>query len=113
MDKTIRQFLFGRDRSGTFGLGRSRIGIVKKLEKAGGDKENAPADNIGLDDVILAGLERGLTMADMRKMQIGQIVDFIIAYNDRQKAAENAEKRAEKRGKRRKGTQADINAFFG
>lgn len=52
-------------------------------------------------------------MADMRKMQIGQIVDFIIAYNDRQKAAENAEKRAEKREKRRKGTQADINAFFG
>lgn len=52
-------------------------------------------------------------MADMRKMQIGQIVDFIIAYNDRQKAAEKAEKRAEKRENRRKGTQADINAFFG
>lgn len=52
-------------------------------------------------------------MPDIRKMQIGQVVDFIIAYNDRQKAAEKAEKRAEKRGKRRKGTQADINAFFG
>lgn len=52
-------------------------------------------------------------MSDIREMQIGQVVDFIIAYNDRQKAAENAEKRAEKRGKRRKGTQADINAFFG
>lgn len=52
-------------------------------------------------------------MSDIREMQIGQVVDFIIAYNDRQKAAEKAEKRAEKRGKRRKGTQADINAFFG
>lgn len=46
-------------------------------------------------------------------MQIGQVVDFIIAYNDRQKAAENAEKRSQARGNRRKGTQADINAFFG
>lgn len=52
-------------------------------------------------------------MSDIRQMQIGQVVDFIIAYNDRQKAAEKAEKRAEKRGKRRKGTQADIDAFFG
>lgn len=95
------------------GAYRSRPGIAKKLEKAGGDKDDAPAEQIGLDDIILAGLERGLTMADMRKMQIGQIVDFIITYNDRQKAAEKAEKRAEKRGKRRKGTQADINAFFG
>ena len=52
-------------------------------------------------------------MADIRKMQIGQVVDFIISYNDRQKAAENAQIRADKRGKRRKATQDDINAFFG
>ena len=52
-------------------------------------------------------------MADIRTMQIGQIVDFIIAYNDRQKAAENAENRSQAKKKRRKGTQADIDAFFG
>lgn len=46
-------------------------------------------------------------------MQIGQVVDFIIAYNERQKATENAENRAQAKKKRRKGTQADINAFFG
>ena len=52
-------------------------------------------------------------MSDIRRMQLGQVVDFIIAYNERQKEAEKAQKRAEKRGSKRKGTQNDINAFFG
>ena len=52
-------------------------------------------------------------MSDIRKMQLGQVVDFVIAYNERQKEAEKALKRAEKRGNKRKGTQNDINAFFG
>ena len=52
-------------------------------------------------------------MSDIRKMQLGQVVDFVIAYNERQKEAEKAQKRAEKRGNKRKGTQNDINAFFG
>lgn len=46
-------------------------------------------------------------------MQVGQVVDFCIAYNDRQETAEKAQKRAETHGTKRKGTQADINAFFG
>jgi len=52
-------------------------------------------------------------MSDIRRMQLGQVVDFVIAYNERQKEAEKAQKRAEKRGNKRKGTQNDINAFFG
>ena len=52
-------------------------------------------------------------MADIRRMQVGQVVDFVIAYNERQEAAEKAAKRAEKYGTRRKATQNDINAFFG
>lgn len=52
-------------------------------------------------------------MADMRRMQIGQIVDFCIAYNERQERAEKAAEREQRRGKRRKATQADIDAFFG
>ena len=52
-------------------------------------------------------------MDGMRTMQIGQIVDFCVAYNDRQKRAERAAEREEKRGRRRKATQADIDAFFG
>ena len=52
-------------------------------------------------------------MTDIRKMQLGQVVDFVIAYNERQKAAEKAQKYAEKHGTTRKATQNDINAFFG
>ena len=52
-------------------------------------------------------------MTDIRKMQLGQVVDFVIAYNERQKEAENRAKREEKRGRRRKATQNDIKAFFG
>ena len=46
-------------------------------------------------------------------MQLGQVVDFVIAYNDRQKKAERQAKREEKRGKRHRATQSEINAFFG
>lgn len=52
-------------------------------------------------------------MTDIRQMQLGQVVDFVIAYNERMKAAEKAAKRAEKRGRKRKARQADINSFFG
>ena len=52
-------------------------------------------------------------MSDIRKMQLGQVVDFVIAYNERQKSAEKAQKRAERRGNRRKASQNDINSFFG
>ena len=52
-------------------------------------------------------------MSDIRKMQLGQVVDFVIVYNERQKAAEKAQKRAEKHGTKRKASQNDINAFFG
>lgn len=52
-------------------------------------------------------------MTDIRKMQLGQVVDFCISYNERQKAAEKAHKHAEKYGTKRKASQNDINAFFG
>lgn len=52
-------------------------------------------------------------MSDIRRMQLGQVVDFVIAYNERQKEAEKAQKHAEKHGTKRKASQNDINAFFG
>ena len=52
-------------------------------------------------------------MSDIRRMQLGQVVDFVIAYNNRQKAAEKAQKHAEKHGTKRKASQNYINAFFG
>ena len=44
-------------------------------------------------------------------MTVGQVVDFVIAYNQRQKKAEKEEKKP--RSIKRKATQNDINAFFG
>ena len=52
-------------------------------------------------------------MTDIRKMQLGQVVDFVIAYNDRQKRAERKAKHEAKHGTKRKASQSDINAFFG
>lgn len=52
-------------------------------------------------------------MSDIRRMQLGQVVDFIIAYNERQKEAEKEAKKEEKRARKRKATQNDINSFFG
>ena len=52
-------------------------------------------------------------MSDIRRMQLGQVVDFCISYNERMKAAEKDAKREEKRGRKRKAKQGDINSFFG
>jgi hypothetical protein len=52
-------------------------------------------------------------MTDIRQMQLGQVVDFCIAYNERQKDNEERQKAEEKHGKRRKATQAEIDAYFG
>ncbi len=52
-------------------------------------------------------------MTDIRRMQLGQVVDFVISYNERQKEAEKRAKQEEKRGRRRKASQNDINAWFG
>jgi len=54
-----------------------------------------------------------LTIADIRRMQLGQVVDFIIDYNERQKRSEKQAKLEERRGHRRKASQNDINAWFG
>lgn len=50
-------------------------------------------------------------MTDIRRMQLGQVVDFVITYNERMEKTEEAKKKAAP--VRRKATQADINAFFG
>lgn len=52
-------------------------------------------------------------MTDIRNMQLGQVVDFVISYNDRNERAEKKAKKEAKQGKKRKATQNDINAWFG
>lgn len=48
-------------------------------------------------------------MTDIRRMQVGQVVDFVITYNERNKKAE----KEEKKNRKRRASQKDINAFFG
>lgn len=45
-------------------------------------------------------------MTDIRRMQLGQVVDFVMAYNERQK-------KSEKQSTKRRASQKDINAYFG
>ena len=52
-------------------------------------------------------------MSDLKTMTLGQVVDFVISYNNRQKQAERESEKESKHGKRRRATQNDINAFFG
>ena len=55
--------------------------------------------------IILAGIERGLSYDAIEKMTIGQVVDFCIEYNNRNKE--------EKKSDRRKATREDYRLFFG
>lgn len=52
-------------------------------------------------------------MTDIRRMQIGQLVDFCIEYNEREKKAHKTQEKMAKGQGRRKATQADIKAFVG
>ena len=112
MGPRVRHVPDRRNSSGGLRAIDRRTGKLKKLEEAGGDKEGTPA-GINLDTVILAGLERGLTMADIKAMQLGQVVDFCIEYNKRQEEGEKAAEKQERRRTKRKATQSDIDSFFG
>lgn len=46
-------------------------------------------------------------------MTVGEIVDFIIAYNERQKEGKEAEERRAKAKKYRLATPAEVSAFNG
>ena len=52
-------------------------------------------------------------MTDIRRMQVGQLVDFCIEYNERNRKARKEQEKKEKGQSKRKATQADIKAFFG
>jgi hypothetical protein len=49
----------------------------------------------------------------MRRLDIGQLVDYCIEYNEAHGLKEGSEKNIETKPKRRAATQADWNAFYG
>lgn len=58
--------------------------------------------------MTIAGVDRGLSEEALRRMEIGQIVDLVIEWNEIHDTEKNAEKT---RG--REATQADWDAFWG
>ena len=82
-------------------------------EAEAGREKDEKDEPLTLDTIVLAALERGLTMSDVRRMQLGQVVDFVIEHNKRQKKAERAAEHAKKVKHYRRATQAEIDAFLG
>lgn len=58
----------------------------------------------------MAGVERGLTTSDIKEMEIGHVVDFIMEYNKRHESEEDRGKKEQSH--RRMATQADWDAFW-
>ena len=56
-------------------------------------------------------MERGLTMQELKRMQLGDAVTFIEDYNDRQKKAEKAEEKKKNMKHYRFATPEETSAF--
>ena len=90
--------------------------ILKKLGEAEErDREDQNDSAVDLDTIILAGIERGLTITDIKKLQLGQVVDYCLAFNERHKDEVPQEKKPKQKPKKkyRKATQEEIRAYFG
>lgn len=67
---------------------------------------------IGLNTIIMAGMERGLTMQDIRNMSLGRVVDFVIDFNRRQKDAEEKAERKSKAKHYRLASKNEVDAWL-
>lgn len=82
------------------------------MVEAAAEKDKKQAEEIGLNTIILAGLERGLQMQDIKRMPLGRLVDFVIDYNKRQKEAEQKAERRDKATKHyRLATKDEVDAL--
>lgn len=52
-------------------------------------------------------------MPDVKKMQLGQLVDFCLSYNERQKQAEELEEKQKNPPKYRMASPAEVSAYYG
>lgn len=63
--------------------------LTENAKKVKADLQPKPKkekfEKITLNTIYLAGLERGLTKPDMQRMTVGEIVDFVKEYNERNK----------------------------
>lgn len=61
----------------------------------------------------MAGTGRGLAVNDIKRMEIGEFVDFCIEWNEWNLPDDEGSKDKKEEVTKRKATQADWNAFFG
>lgn len=58
---------------------------------------------------MIACIDRGLAPEDVKRMDLGHIIDYCIEYNE----LHDVEPKEKERPKKRKATQADWDALFG
>lgn len=80
------------------------------MDQAAAEKEEK--NKIDLNTVILAGLERGLGIQDIKRMTLGQVVDFTIDYNRRQKDAEERTERKQNTKHYRLASKDEVDAWL-
>lgn len=84
----------------------------KKSEKSERDDREVPEGNegrISLDEVTISAIDRGLSLSDVKKMELGHILDYFIEYN----RVHSIEDEEEEKPKKRKAQQGDWNSLFG
>lgn len=68
--------------------------------------------DLNLNTIIMAGLERGLTMQDIKNLSLGRVVDFVIDYNNRQKDAEERAERQKSTKHYRLASKDEVDAWL-
>lgn len=53
-----------------------------------------------------------MTLSDIKGMSLGQVIDFVLEYNERNKQSE-ADSKGKAKVRKRRATQSDIDAWLG
>ena len=87
---------------------------------AEGSDEEEDGEPLTLDTVTIGATSRGLSVEDIKEMELGQIVDYVIEWNKINEVDEDPEagknkktKTKTKKRRKRKANQADWDALLG
>lgn len=101
-----------RDHPAVVRIDTGFIDQLKKRDEPSDESERT--DPVDIDRIIIAGIDRGLTVDDMKEMELGQLVDFCIEYNKRHDYDQDPQTGEEKEKVTvRKATQADMDTMWG
>lgn len=90
---------------------------AKKNNTETDGESESDGEPISLDRITIAAIDRGLTIDAIRSMELGQIVDYCLTWNEIHDESDDDSARSKpsskrKEVKKRKATQADWDAFF-